>query len=181
MSLKRHPYDIVGVPFFIYPKIMGYVYFNNNPLSKSTGDCVVRAISIVTGMTWDEAYDAICAEGYELAEMPSTNTAWGALLREMGFERQVVPNTCPTCYTVRDFCKEYPEGVYVLATGSHVVAVVFGDYIDAWDSGQEQPIFYWKRREQDGHTADGGTYAVHAAGQGQSESADPKPCHAGQG
>lgn len=133
-------------PLFLYTFFMGYVYFNNNPLEKATGDCVVRAISIVTGMSWDEAYEAVCEEGFRLAEMPSTNTAWGALLRRMGFEKRVVPDTCPTCYTVRDFCAEYPDGVYILATGTHVVAVINGNWIDAWDSGGEYPIYYWRRK-----------------------------------
>lgn len=107
---------------------------------------MVRAISIVTGMSWDEAYESVCAEGFRLAEMPSTNTAWGALMRRIGFEKCVVPDTCPTCYTVRDFCEEYPDGVYMLATGTHVVAVIDGNWIDAWDSGSEYPIYYWRRK-----------------------------------
>lgn len=127
---------------------MSYVFFNNNPLRKATGDCVVRAISIVTGQTWDEVYEAVCAEGYELAEMPSTNTVWGEYLQRTGFEKHVIPDTCPTCYTVRDFCQEYPQGVYVLATGSHVVAAVDGNWIDAWDSGSEHPVYYFKRTKR---------------------------------
>lgn len=27
-----------------------------NPLGKLVGDCVIRAIAIATGMTWDETY-----------------------------------------------------------------------------------------------------------------------------
>lgn len=137
---------MVNRPLFLYDFFMGYVYFNNNPLEKATGDCVVRAISIVTGMSWDEAYEAVCAEGFRLAEMPSTNTTWGALLRRMGFEKRVVPDACQTCYTVMDFCTEYPDGVYILATGTHVVAVVNGNWIDAWDSGNEYPIYYWRQK-----------------------------------
>ena len=146
MTKKRPVHDLLSRSFFCYHFFMGYVYFNNNPLEKATGDCVVRAISIVTGMSWDEAYEAVCEEGFRLAEMPSTNTAWGALLRRIGFEKLVVPDTCPTCYTVRDFCEEYPNGVYMLATGTHVVAVINGNWIDAWDSGNEYPIYYWRRK-----------------------------------
>ena len=56
-----------------------------------------------------------------------------------------MPNMCPPCYTVKDFCKDHPVGTYILATGSHVVTVVDGNYYDTWDSGTEVPIYYWKK------------------------------------
>lgn len=31
---------------------MAYVYFNNNPVGRRTGDCVVRAISKALGIGW---------------------------------------------------------------------------------------------------------------------------------
>ncbi|MBR0092838.1 MAG: hypothetical protein IJP92_14190 [Lachnospiraceae bacterium] len=53
-----------------------------------------------------------------------------------------MPDTCPRCYTVERFCEEYPEGTYLVATGTHVVAVVDGNYYDAWNSGKEQITHY---------------------------------------
>jgi hypothetical protein len=47
-------------------------------------------------------------------------------------------------YTIRDFCRDHNKGTYILATGTHVVAVKNGDYIDTWDSGAEIPIFYFE-------------------------------------
>ena len=58
--------------------------------------------------------------------MPSANNVWGSYLRDIGYKRYIIPNTCPDCYTVRDFCIEHAHGRYILATGSHVVAVVDG-------------------------------------------------------
>ena len=57
----------------------------------------------------------------------------------------IIPNTCPDCYTIADFCNDHPYGTYILATGTHVVAVIDGDYYDTWDSGNEIPIFYWQK------------------------------------
>ena len=73
---------------------------------------------------------------------------WGSYLKGKGFRRFILPDTCPDCYTVKDFCLDYPYGTYLLATGSHVVAVINGDYYDAWDSGNETPIYYWTRRKE---------------------------------
>lgn len=131
-------------PLFYYTETM-YIEYNPNPRGKRTGDCVIRAVALVTGQDWEQAYINICAQGYEMADMPSTNSVWGAYLREVGFTREAIPNTCPDCYTISDFCHDHPSGTFAVATGSHVVAVVNGDYYDAWDSGNEVPTYYYRR------------------------------------
>lgn len=80
-------------------------------------------------------------------EMPSSNAVWAAFLYREGYRRHVIPNTCPFCYTVKQFTLDHPSGRYLLATGSHVVAVIDGDYYDTWNSGDEIPIYYWKKEE----------------------------------
>lgn len=125
---------------------MGYVRYNTNPINNLVGDCVVRAISILTDETWDDVYWGIAIQGFLMKNMPSSNSVWGEYLTRKGFRREVIPNTCPACYSVREFCEEHPYGKYLLATGSHVIAVVDGDYYDTWDSGDEIPIYYWERR-----------------------------------
>lgn len=124
---------------------MAYRYYNPNPHAKSIGDCTVRAISKVLDQSWDKTYIELCIEGYLMKDLPDSNTVWDSYLRGCGFRRRVIPNTCPDCYTVRDFCREHPYGIFILATGSHVVAVVDGNYYDSWDSGNEIPIYYYGR------------------------------------
>lgn len=124
---------------------MAYKYYNPNPNSKSVGDCVIRAISKVMNQSWDKTYIELCIQGYLMKDLPDSNVVWDSYLRGCGFIRRVIPNTCPDCYTIQDFCEDNNEGVYVLATGSHVVAAVFGNYYDSWNSGQETPIFYYER------------------------------------
>ena len=67
-------------------------------------------------------------------------------LRLKGFKRYQMPDMCPTCYTIKDFCYHNPRGIYVVGTGEHVVCVMDGDYYDSWDSGNEIPIYYFQRR-----------------------------------
>lgn len=124
---------------------MSYIEYNPNPSKKLVGDCVIRAITKVTDSDWKSVYMDILLQGYSMNDMPSSNAVWGAYLYSQGFKRAVIPNTCPDCYTVKDFCHDYPRGVYLLATGSHVVAVVDGNYYDTWDSGDEIPIYYWRK------------------------------------
>ena len=80
-------------------------------------------------------------------DMPSSNRVWEEYLKRHGFKRTLLPDTCPMCYTVRDFCYDYPRGKYLLAIGTHVVAVENGDYFDTWDSGDEIPLFYWRKEK----------------------------------
>ena len=126
---------------------MAFIFYNPNPERNLVGDCVIRAISKITEKSWDDTYMDIVLQGFMMHDMPSANHVWGTYLHEHGFKRSVIPNTCPDCYTVFDFTQDYPKGTYMLATGSHVIAVVDGDYYDTWDSGNEIPIYYWQKEE----------------------------------
>lgn len=124
-----------------------YCEYNLNPSGKRVGDCVIRAIARATGRSWAETYTGLCAAGLELCDMPSANAVWGAYLRRHGFRRHILPDTCPDCYTVEDFCREHPDGLYVLAISGHVVCVDNGDWYDSWDSGRETPVYYWQKED----------------------------------
>ena len=124
-----------------------HVAYNANPEGQRVGDCTVRAISKALGQSWERTYTGLALQGFCLCDMPSANHVWGAYLRENGFQREIIPNSCPDCYTVKDFCRDHPSGTYILAISGHVVAVIDGNYYDTWDSGEETPIYYWKRKD----------------------------------
>ena len=124
---------------------MSYIYYNPNPAGRRVGDCVIRAISKLTGQDWEQTYIGVAVQGYISYDMPSSNAVWAEYLRRRGFKRYVIPDTCPDCYTVKDFCNDNSQGAFLLATGSHVVTVIDGDYYDAWDSGSEVPIYFWTK------------------------------------
>ena len=124
---------------------MAFVLFNPNPLRKNVDDCTVRAICAALGIDWEKAYMELAMQGLMMADMPNSNSVWGSYLKSQGFTRRFLQDTCPECYTVRDFCMDNPQGVYVLGTGTHAVASINGDYIDSWDSGDKVPSYFWKK------------------------------------
>ena len=124
----------------------GWIKCNPNPLGKQTGDCVIRAISIALEQSWKRTYWELCELGEIEAEMPNTNNVWGLYLKKHGAKQFLLPESCPTCINVRTFCERFPEGVYVVGTGSHAVACIDGCYLDSWDSGSESLSYFWKVR-----------------------------------
>lgn len=127
---------------------MSYVYYNPNPTGRHVGDCSIRAVSKALDTDWDTAYSMIAANGFSMGDMPSSDSVWGSVLRQHGFNRDIVPNTCPDCYTASDFCVDHPHGVFVLGFGGHVATVTDGDLFDSWDSGGEIPVYYWYRKDE---------------------------------
>lgn len=126
---------------------MAFILYNPNPVGRTVGDCAVRAISKALKIDWETAYIAIIMNGFSMGDMPSSDSVWGATLRQNGFYRKAIPNTCPDCYTAEDFAKDHPHGTYVLGFGGHVATIVDGDLYDSWDSSQEIPQFYWYEQE----------------------------------
>lgn len=122
--------------------------YNPNPTGRNVGDCAVRAIAKALNLDWETAFAKIAANAYAMGDMPSSDSVWGALLRQNGFYREAIPNTCPDCYTTADFCNDYPHGTYVLGFGGHVATVKDGVLYDSWNSLSELPQFFWYRKDE---------------------------------
>lgn len=123
---------------------MPYSYYNPNPAGRAVGDCAVRAVSKALDRSWEEVYTALALKGFCFGDLPNADSVWGAYLKENGFHRRMLPDSCPECYTVADFAKDNPRGIFVLSMpGRHVVTVEDGVYFDSWDSGGEVPTYYY--------------------------------------
>lgn len=121
--------------------------FNENPTGRNVGDCAVRAVSVALGVDWETAFALVANMAFQMGDMPSSNAVWGAVLRQNGFSRFIVPNNCPDCFTAEQFAEERPKGIYVLGFGNHVAAVKDGLIYDSWDSSKEIPQYFWMKQE----------------------------------
>lgn len=133
-----------------------FIKLNLNPFGLDTGDCVIRAITLALNYNWFMVHDELSFLSRKMGDMPSSNRVWKTYLTGKGYKEEMAQNTCPNCLTVKQFCKTHPKGHFVLSvceytrarenlivTGTHVVAVIDGDYYDTLDSGGDVPLSYF--------------------------------------
>jgi len=124
-----------------------YEYYNPNPFQRNTGDCTQRALAKALGIDWDMASVILADKAIKMGYTADDKHVFSAVLKENGFDRFAIPNTCPDCYTADVFCREFFKGTYVLGFGNHVATVIDGVLYDTWDSRNEVPHFYWQKKE----------------------------------
>ena len=123
---------------------MPWLEYNPNPYGLRVGDCVIRAISKALDMPWEKTYIDLSIQGFMMGDLPSSNAIWSAYLKHKGFKRRTIED-CPDCYSIEDFCRDHPKGIYVVGTGTHAVCVCDSDIYDAWDSSNETPVYYFEK------------------------------------
>lgn len=71
-----------------------YKYYqpNDKDLKDNYGDCVVRALTKVTGKSWSEAFEALLPYAIELQCMPNSQVCYERYLKEHGFEYHGISN-----------------------------------------------------------------------------------------
>lgn len=121
--------------------------YNPNPTGRHVGDCTVRSLSKALGLTWEQAYSKLAAQGFMMADMPSSNAVFGAVLKSNGFKRETIPDSCPDCYTLEDFANDHPDGLFVVGMSGHVATVENGVIFDAWHSEPEIVVYVWRKED----------------------------------
>ena len=120
--------------------------WNPNPVKAGgVGDCAVRAIAKALNLTWEQAYVKLALNGYLMGDIMNSDVVWGSVLRQEGFHRETIPNTCPDCYTVEQFCEDHPHGTFIVKSPDQVAVVQEGILYDSWDSSMNTPIYYWTK------------------------------------
>ena len=125
-----------------------YKYAQPNPSGRSTDDCLVRTLSIIMDIPWEQAYADLCNYGMMIHDMPNKDTTLTLYLKTKGYRRYMLPTDCPACFTIREFANDHPVGKYIILTSNHAVPVINGDYYDVTDSGNEIISYYWTKERE---------------------------------
>lgn len=122
-----------------------YIEYEPNPVRTGGIDCSVRAISKALDVSWERAYVMLALNGFLMGNVISADEVWGSVLRQNGFVRKIIENSCPDCYSVEEFCADHPKGTYVVKSENHVATVVDGDLYDSWNSQGKTALYYWEK------------------------------------
>lgn len=125
-----------------------YEFYEPNPVRTGAIDCSTRALTKALDISWERAYVMKSLNGFLMGNEGVADEVWGSILREHGFKRRLVPDSCPACYTVEDFCEDHPEGIFVVKSEDHVATVRDGILYDSWPSQNKVLIYYWYKEEK---------------------------------
>lgn len=125
-----------------------YEFYEPNPVRTGAIDCSTRALTKALDISWERAYVMKSLNGFLMGNEGVADEVWGSILREHGFKRRLVPDSCPACYTVEDFCKDHPEGIFVVKSEDHVATVRDGILYDSWPSQNKVVIYYWHKEAE---------------------------------
>lgn len=115
-----------------------YKFHNANARGKFVNDCVVRAISVAEGKSWDETYD-------ELSDIAQDE---GNLLDDVNFVEGYLDRRYKRVphysVTVGEFAEEYPDGIYLVTMPNHITVIVNGTVLDVFDCRYKIMWSAWK-------------------------------------
>lgn len=115
-----------------------YKFYNANAKGNFVNDCVVRAISLAEQKTWDETYKELSTIAQEK----------GIILDDVNFVEPLLDSRYKRkCYNskyVGEFCKENPDGTYLITMNGHITCCINGIIYDTFDCTNRIMWCAWK-------------------------------------
>ncbi len=104
-----------------------YDYYNANPLGLYEDDCVIRAISVAKGETWDSVYD-------ELSDLAQ---AQGTLLDKKDFVRGYLDahfrRISSPPYKVYQVAQKFKNNIVLCTMRGHICCIKYGRILDTFN------------------------------------------------
>lgn len=117
---------------------MKYQYYNANPLGRKTNDCTVRAISLATNKTWDEAYDWLSEYAKTQGIMMDDVQYIDKFLEHHFYKLCGCKNQVKV--TVGQFVETHPKGTFLITMNGHITCCIDGCIYDTFDPSDR---FVW--------------------------------------
>ena len=113
-------------------------YYNANARGNSVNDCVVRAISIAEGTSWDETYEKLS----DIAQHE------GILLDDVRFVERYLDKryrrACHYSKTVGEFMVENSKGIFLITMPGHITVIIDGVLYDTFDCRNREMWCAWE-------------------------------------
>ena len=125
---------------------MKFVKFNANPKDVKTGDCVIRAITVASGLKYWQVVDGLLEVYKETGHIINCKNGYEEYLKRLGFKKCKMPkHENGKKYTVAQFCEEIaePGKSYVVAIANHITAVEDKVLYDIWDCSSKCVYNYY--------------------------------------
>lgn len=117
-----------------------FVYYNHNPDKKKMNDCVTKAISLATGLS----YSSIRQKLYHTARLLNCEKLCVCCYRHLlddvfKFKRE----KCDGLF-VREFADIHNKGTYLLRINGHITCLINGKIYDIWNCLNELITDAWR-------------------------------------
>lgn len=113
-------------------------FYNANARGNFVNDCVVRAISMAEGKTWDKTYE-------ELSHIAKHE---GILLDDVNFVEGYLDKrykrACHYSKTVGEFLEEHKKGTYLVTMQGHITCIKDGVLYDTFDCTDRRMWCAWE-------------------------------------
>ena len=107
-----------------------YVFHNQNPEGQRINDCVSKAISLATGLSYKTVNRllAIVAQQYECDKL-CVSCYQNLLTNYFGYKRY----NCKKGTIVKDVLLDFPDDVLIIRIPGHLTCAKHGVILDTWD------------------------------------------------
>ena len=126
-----------------------YEYLNLNPRNLLSEDCLIRAVALVTGQSWEQTIRELTELGIKKSRVCNDSKLMPDYLELKGFKAMPEPRDGNNCkMTIKEFLQTYPDYTdFICFAGSHhVTAVKDGKVRDIWDSSKTTMHRWWVKR-----------------------------------
>lgn len=115
-----------------------FVYYNINPDGESTGDCVIRAISLALGMDYyDAIYNLLKSSNYFNCDM-LVKECYSNMLDDLGFAKYYGNGR-----TVKEVAEDFYHDKLLIRIDGHLTCALYGDIYDTWNPSGEIVDIFW--------------------------------------
>ena len=124
-----------------------FVKKNANPKTHTTGDCVIRALSLALNQQWEETFEDLCKIAKKKCRMPNDQKVYESYLINKGWSKCSEPrNFDNTKMLIKDAVPYIKEKQLIIYAGSrHITYVEEMTLYDTWDCRRKTMHTYWRK------------------------------------